>query len=77
MKTATIACALAAFHAAVTAFAVQIPANGAIRGVVLDTRGGVPLRRVSVRLQKTERVTVTDDDGRFEIDQVPAGDQEL
>jgi len=52
-------------------------ATGTIRGVVLDTRGGVPLRRVSVRLQKTERVTVTDDDGRFEIDQVPAGDQEL
>ena len=52
-------------------------ATGTIHGVVLDTRGGVPLRRVSVRLQKTERVTVTGDDGRFEIDQVPAGDQEL
>ena len=55
----------------------QTPAAGAIRGVVVDTRGGTPVGHVAVRLQATGQTTVTDDQGRFEIDVVPAGDQEL
>ena len=50
---------------------------GAISGVVLDTRGGTPLRRVAVRLQTTNRTVLTDEEGRFSFDDVAAGRQEL
>src|SRR5262249_46146582 len=46
-----------------------------VRGVVVDARDGTPIRRVAVRLQGT--VTITGDDGRFEITNAPAGRQEL
>jgi len=51
--------------------------NGSIRGVVVDTNGGAPIRGVAVRLQSTGQVVVTDEDGRFELREVTAGDQEL
>src|SRR5437867_3289630 len=50
--------------AAAPALAQSAP-TGTIRGTVVDTHGGTPLRRVSVRLQATGQTTVTDDEGHF------------
>src|SRR6187397_867181 len=47
-----------------------------VRGVIVDARDGSPLRDVSVRLQGG-KTTVTGDDGRFELTEVPAGTREL
>src|SRR5207249_10163253 len=44
----------------------QSAPTGTIRGTVVDTHDGTPLRRVSVRLQATGQTTVTDDEGRSE-----------
>ncbi len=55
----------------------ETPPPGSIRGIVVDTRDGTGLRSVSVRLQSTGRVAVTDEEGRFEFAGVAAGDQEL
>jgi len=58
--------------------ALQTPnSTGAIRGIVVDTKEGTGIRSVSVRLQSTGRTVVTGDDGRFEIAEVPIGNQEL
>jgi hypothetical protein len=51
--------------------------TGAIHGIVVDTKEGTGIRSVSVRLQSTGRTVVTRDDGRFEIENVLVGDQEL
>src|SRR5437660_6882458 len=51
--------------------------TGIIRGTVVDTRGGAPLSRVAVRLQARGQNTITDDQGRFELDGVAEGQQEL
>jgi hypothetical protein len=51
--------------------------TGVIRGVVLDAPGGTGVGRVSVRLQSTGRTVLTDDRGRFELDEVPPGAHEL
>ena len=51
--------------------------TGTIRGVVVDTAGGAAIRDVSVRLQSSGHAVVTDDEGRFEFHDVPAGDQQL
>jgi hypothetical protein len=51
--------------------------TGIIRGTVVDTRGGAPLARVAVRLQTSGQKTITDDRGRFELDGVAEGQQEL
>ena len=51
--------------------------SGTIRGVVVDTVNGTGVGRVSVRLQTSGRIAVTDDAGRFELADVPAGAQEL
>jgi Carboxypeptidase regulatory-like domain len=50
--------------------------TGIVRGIIVDARDGRPLREVSVRLQGG-RTTQTDDAGRFELADVPAGPQEL
>ncbi len=50
---------------------------GAIRGTVVDTVDGTAIRSVSVRLQSTGRIVLTDDQGRFEFADVPDGHQEL
>ncbi|HMD33880.1 MAG TPA: TonB-dependent receptor [Vicinamibacterales bacterium] len=50
---------------------------GSIRGVVVDTRGGAGVRDVAVRLQSDARRVTTDASGRFAIDAVPPGEQEL
>ena len=57
--------------------AAAAPETGTIRGTVVDTAGGAAIRDVSVRLQSSGHAVVTDDDGRFEFRDVPAGDQEL
>ncbi|OLC79721.1 MAG: hypothetical protein AUH72_13955 [Acidobacteria bacterium 13_1_40CM_4_65_8] len=57
--------------------ALQAPATGSIHGIIVDTRGGTPVQRVSVRLQASGRTVITDDQGRFVFDEVPAGAQEL
>jgi hypothetical protein len=59
------------------AVAAQLSPSGTIRGVVLDAESGTPLKRVAVRLQVDGRVTVTDEQGRFELAAVPSGEQEL
>jgi hypothetical protein len=51
--------------------------TGTIRGVVVETRGGAPVDKVLVRLQDSGRAVTTDDAGRFELDQVAAGNHEL
>ena len=51
--------------------------TGAIRGIVVDTKEGTGIRSVSVRLQSTGRTVFSGADGRFEIENVPAGNQEL
>ena len=57
-----------------SAFAQDTTAT--VRGVIVDARDGSPLREVSVRLQGG-KTTVTGDDGRFELTDVPAGTREL
>ena len=68
---------LAACCLAVAPLPIQSAATGAIHGIVLDARGGTPVARVAVRLQTTGQIVVTDDQGRFEISDVPPGNQEL
>jgi hypothetical protein len=63
--------------ALLTAVAVGLAPGGAIRGIVLDTANGTGVGRVSVRLQSTGRIVLTDDDGRFAFDEVAPGEQEL
>ncbi len=55
----------------------QTQPTATIRGVVVDARDGTPLEKVSVRVQDTRLITVTDSEGRFELLEVPAGRQEL
>jgi CarboxypepD_reg-like domain len=55
----------------------QPAGTGSIHGVVLDSRNGSPVHRVSVRLQSSNRMAITDDDGRFVFEAVPEGEQEL
>jgi hypothetical protein len=50
--------------------------TGTIHGVVVDARDGNPIRKVSVRLQGGN-TTMTGEDGRFELVDVPAGTHEL
>jgi hypothetical protein len=61
---------------AAPAFAQPTP-TGTIRGTVVDTHDGAPLRRVAVRLQTTGQAAVTDDEGHFQFADVAAGQQEL
>jgi hypothetical protein len=75
---ATCLCLLAAGAPARGAASQAPPTQtGTIRGIVQDTRDGTGLRNVSVRLQSTGRTVTTDDDGRFEFTDVPAGEQEV
>lgn len=55
----------------------QAAPTGAIRGVVVETRGGAPIGAVAVRLQTTGQTTVTDASGRFAFEGVGAGDHQL
>ena len=66
----------------------QTQPTGTIRGVIVDARDGTPIEKVSVRVQDptsslparrvtTNQTTQTGSDGRFELEQVPAGRREL
>ena len=69
--------AFAIWLCAGTAAAAAAAETGTIRGTVVDTAGGAAISDVSVRLQSSGHAVVTDDEGRFEFKDVPAGDQEL
>ncbi len=60
------------------AFAAPVFAQtGSISGTIVDARDGTPLEKVSVRVYDTPLATVTATDGRFQLDNVPAGRHEL
>ena len=67
-------CILQCCNAAILQGAAQ---TGSIHGVVVDARGGAGVRDVSVRLQASNATVTTDGDGRFVIDEAPAGEQQL
>jgi hypothetical protein len=56
---------------------VQAQLNASIAGEVRDSRLGVPLRGVRATLAATGKRAVTDDTGRFRIDDVPPGSYQL
>jgi hypothetical protein len=64
-----------------TGFLVSIAAaaqlTGSVRGTIVDTRAGAPVKDVAVRLQATGQQVVTDDQGRFAFDGVTIGGHEL
>ena len=49
----------------------------AVRGQVLDATTGSPLENVAVGISQLERHTITDEDGRFILEEVPAGRYEI
>lgn len=51
--------------------------SGQIEGVVVDGRGGEALARVKIQLMGTDFQTVTDDKGKFRMEQVTPGDYKL
>ncbi len=52
-------------------------ALGVITGTIVDARTGQPLPGVLVELRKPAQAVVTDGEGRFRLDAVPAGTHEL
>ena len=55
----------------------QAPPTGTVRGVVVDARDGTPLEKVAVRIPDSKLTTITSSDGRFQLDNVPAGRREV
>ena len=53
------------------------PATGRVTGTVVEARTGAPLIAVLVKVQSTKQQAFSDQDGRFEIADVPAGPQTL
>src|SRR4029453_9659259 len=51
--------------------------TGSITGTIVDARDGTPLEKVSVRVQDTKLAVLTTSNGRFQLDEVPAGRREL
>src|SRR2546425_741950 len=55
----------------------QITGTAQIRGRVFDAEAGKPLRRAQIRIYNAEfrenRVTVSDEQGRYEFTELPAG----
>ena len=51
--------------------------TGTIAGIVVDARDGTPLEKVAVRVHDTKLIAITASDGRFQLDDVPAGRREL
>ncbi|HUP41165.1 MAG TPA: carboxypeptidase regulatory-like domain-containing protein [Vicinamibacterales bacterium] len=63
----------------ILAFAAPVSAQqtGSISGIVVDARDGTPLEKAAVRVHDTTAATLTTEDGRFHLDNVPAGRREL
>src|SRR2546422_650293 len=59
------------------AFAASAQEAGTISGVVVNTWDGTPLPNVIVSVRGTTLATQTDANGRFELKNVPPGDQVL
>lgn len=53
------------------------PATGRITGLVIEARTGAPLAAVLVQVQATRQQAISDTEGRFEIADVPVGQQTL
>jgi hypothetical protein len=51
--------------------------TGSVTGTIVDARDGTPLEKVSVRVHDTTLAAMTASDGRFQLDEVPAGRREL
>ena len=66
---------------AVLLVSLAVPAvaqqTGSITGTIVDARDGTPLEKVSVRVQDTKLAALTASDGRFQLDDVPAGRREV
>ena len=54
-----------------------IAENGEIRGTVYGNETGDPLANATVRLVDIEQSTVTDENGEFRFEDLPAGDYTL
>jgi hypothetical protein len=65
--------ALLAVISFTTTAGAQEPATGQITGVVSDSTTGQPLSSVSVSVAGTRLGDLTDAQGRYTIDRVPAG----
>jgi hypothetical protein len=50
---------------------------GTISGLIFDSLGGLPLALAHVHIERTTREAVTDSAGRFRLDSVPAGAQNV
>jgi hypothetical protein len=63
----------------ILAFALPLSAQqtGTISGTIVDARDGTPLEKVAVRVHDTTLATLTTAEGRFQLDNVPAGRREL
>ena len=78
VRLLTLALACLALPARAIAQVTTPPASsGTIRGVVLDRAGGTPIADVSVRLQDGAQQVTTDEAGRFELADVPAGSRTI
>lgn len=71
------AMALLASVAAVTTTAAQAPGFAKIQGFVIDSVHNGPLVKAVVIVEGVSRQTMTDKDGRFEIDSIPPGDHRV
>ncbi|SFU68148.1 CarboxypepD_reg-like domain-containing protein [Pustulibacterium marinum] len=54
---------------------VAFAQNSSVKGIVVDTQGKEPLASVTVTLDGTTLSTLTNDDGMFELTDVPTGSQ--
>lgn len=57
--------------------AASQPTTGKVTGIVVEARTGAPLLAVLVKVQATNQQVLSDQDGRFEIADVPSGPQTL
>ncbi len=71
----TFALCAASASAAAQDVALAPSAPGRIRGQVVEVRTGAPLAAVLVQIESTRQRAVSDEDGRFVIEDVPSGKQ--
>jgi hypothetical protein len=59
------------------ALALVQPAHGTISGLVVEARTGAPLAAVLVKVEATGQQAFSDEEGRFEVAEVPSGPHTL